>query len=1250
MNRPPHYVLRLMFFLTIGLATDIGLGQNSFVPSTSQDQGFRAFQQSGLRIAKRPQKSSNPERAENEPPGNGQRKPEPSSPVASKSETVTLSSIETELEKVNALPKSEAPIFGEIQSLYQKAKLQVTETNELRTSLAQFQNTIKSGPLQLERAKTLLNQTTSESTLSINRDTPVDQLPPLKELEAEKREREIQSKAINSKIESFSPVQRQTRVKSIQEQVVQAKSHLEEIELQLKTPSANDNEFFIRARRTQLLAESEMLRVKIEALEAESDSYDATVELPAVELEYHRRLASQLTKEIAVFDSAIHRLRQDKIDRLYTTAVATKGRVIQPLKKMAESNIRLTQRLRRAVQDIDKFSQQATRIKQETTRIAREQTTMESRIDVVGLNDSFARLLQRNRNHLIDAQHHQLPLDQLNREIADSQLTIFRWDDETELITDIANSATEIVATLKQQGFPRQQQENETSSYQDSFEQQAFSDAQLLLKRRATILAELKKIEEQRFQGLVEIQTAQMELESASNVYAELIDEHILWVRNAPSLGVSDFQDIGDASMRLASPENWQSVWENLRDSFNRRFPMTALLLVSSFALFLFRHRMVTELNRTGTLAIKRGCRTFRITIFAFIQTLFLALTKLSPLLVLGIVLTINVLGSQFSTSLGWALVNTFLITFPLELLSQSCRKNGLIHSHFNWSQGLRLLLKRNFDWMLPIAIPLLVVLLMLPMLGDESGDGQLNFNASAITNLINGGPIEPGIANATTNSTDTVSRNSFSQSENWNRLGRVLLLALLVIATTFSASVFHPKGALYTDGDSDSSNQPQFRLRYLSYLMAIAIPLVLGAITVFGYYYSAIRIGESIVKTIALAIVIVILYSGAMRFLLVRRRNLRYEQLLHQRNQARLAAEQKDAAAAAGAASEVIEIDLQNEPGLDITDVSRQARELTAVIFLVVAGGILLSIWQYLLPATKIMDDIQLWDVQLAGRTEFVTLRDVMFSGIMFLLTYFGVRNMPGMLELLLLQRLPLDAGARYAVTSIFRYILLVIGAILALGYLKIPWSNYSWLVAAISVGLGFGLQEIVANFVSGLILLLERPVRVGDVVTIDGTTGVVSRIQMRSTTVTNWDNQELVVPNKDLISGKLLNWTLSSVVNRLSLPFNVAYGSEPSFVRQIVLDAIASNRALLHEPKPMVTFEEFGDSSLNFTLRCCVSTIERRWQIVHELNTTIYNILKEHNIEIPFPQRDLHIIDPNPVLGRSPLEITDENSNKTD
>ena len=197
-----------------------------------------------------------------------------------------------------------------------------------------------------------------------------------------------------------------------------------------------------------------------------------------------------------------------------------------------------------------------------------------------------------------------------------------------------------------------------------------------------------------------------------------------------------------------------------------------------------------------------------------------------------------------------------------------------------------------------------------------------------------------------------------------------------------------------------------------------------------------------------------------------------------------------------------------------------------------------------------------------------------------------------------------------------------------IALSFLKIQWSQYGWLVAAVSVGLGFGLQEIVANFVSGLILLFERPVRVGDVVTIDGTTGVVTRIQMRATTVTNWDHQELIVPNKDVITGKLLNWTLSNPVNRLIISVGVAYGSDTNRVRDLLAKVVSEHPDVLKEPPPTVHFNEFGDSSLNFAVRCFLGSIEQRVPVRHELNTAIYKVLNENGIAIPFPQRDIHII----------------------
>ena len=235
------------------------------------------------------------------------------------------------------------------------------------------------------------------------------------------------------------------------------------------------------------------------------------------------------------------------------------------------------------------------------------------------------------------------------------------------------------------------------------------------------------------------------------------------------------------------------------------------------------------------------------------------------------------------------------------------------------------------------------------------------------------------------------------------------------------------------------------------------------------------------------------------------------------------------------------------------------------------------------------------------------VTLHDLLNFVFAVTVTVIAVKNLPGILELLLLQRLPMDSGARYAVATIVRYVLTVFGAIIAFSFLKVQWAQFSWLIAAISLGLGFGLQEIVANFVSGLILLLERPVRIGDVVTIEGTTGIVTKIQMRATTVTNFDQQELVVPNKNLITNSIFNWTLSNVLTRITLEFGVAYGTDPELVRETILEVIQSNREVLKDPAPSVTFHTFGDSSLNFAARCCISGPDKRLSTIHALQVAI-------------------------------------------
>jgi len=188
-------------------------------------------------------------------------------------------------------------------------------------------------------------------------------------------------------------------------------------------------------------------------------------------------------------------------------------------------------------------------------------------------------------------------------------------------------------------------------------------------------------------------------------------------------------------------------------------------------------------------------------------------------------------------------------------------------------------------------------------------------------------------------------------------------------------------------------------------------------------------------------------------------------------------------------------------------------------------------------------------------------------------------------------------------------------------------------WLVAALGVGIGFGLQEIVANFISGLIILFERPVRVGDIVTIGDTTGVVSKIEIRATTIRNWDKQELLVPNKEFITGRLLNWSLTDQLNRIVVTVGVAYGSDTRKAMAILAEAADENQHVIKDPEPIVTFEGFGDNSLTLVLRCYLDNLDYRLTVTTELHQTINDKLEAAGISIAFPQRDIHLRSAEPV-----------------
>jgi len=222
-------------------------------------------------------------------------------------------------------------------------------------------------------------------------------------------------------------------------------------------------------------------------------------------------------------------------------------------------------------------------------------------------------------------------------------------------------------------------------------------------------------------------------------------------------------------------------------------------------------------------------------------------------------------------------------------------------------------------------------------------------------------------------------------------------------------------------------------------------------------------------------------------------------------------------------------------------------------------------------------------------------------------------------------------NVAAQQTISTAVNYSLMALGIILALGFLGVNLTNLALIAGALGVGIGFGLQNVVNNFVSGLIILFERPIKVGDLLEIDGKWGEVKAIRVRSTVFETQDHCILIIPNSDLLSSKIQNWTHSGVRPfRLTLKVGVAYGSEVEKVLAVISQVCRDNSRVLLSLEPQIIFQAFGDSALEFVIRVHLRSPDDRDPATHELNRAIYQALQAAGIEIPFPQRDLHLKTP--------------------
>lgn len=445
------------------------------------------------------------------------------------------------------------------------------------------------------------------------------------------------------------------------------------------------------------------------------------------------------------------------------------------------------------------------------------------------------------------------------------------------------------------------------------------------------------------------------------------------------------------------------------------------------------------------------------------------------------------------------------------------------------------------------------------------------------------------------------------------------------IVALLFCIVIIAPR-FVRTEKSLNSSVTDQ-RDRTLLKIMRVLlqlVPVILIALVALGYYYTALNLVTHIINTYIAWVVWSLVRHTIYRGITVASRRLAYRRLQEKRQQ-----KQQDSSDTS--ASDDVVVITEQEEGLALNEVRSQLLRFADLFIWTALFAIFYYVWSDLVTVVSYLRDITLWQqtstTEAGVVTETISLFNLIVALIIVVITYILVRNIPGILEVLIFSRVKLSPGTPYTITKLLTYILVAVGGAWAFSTLGMSWSKLQWLFAALSVGLGFGVQEIFANFVSGIILLFERPIRVGDTVTINDVTGTVSKIRIRAITMIDPDRKEVIVPNKSFVTGQVTNWALSNTVTRLVVSVGVAYGSDLELVRRLLLQAAHEQPSVLKDPEPRVLFLTFGASTLDHELRVHVGQVSERNDTLDALNRRVNELFAENNIDIAFNQLDIFI-----------------------
>ncbi len=1081
---------------------------------------------------------------------------------------VTLDQLQAKRKAVESDQKLDEQLRAKVLDLYTKATEQLQAEQAFAAQLVQLREAVDAAPKKLEDFQRQLEAPMPEGEKPGRTTDLVQAQQKLIQLEEQLRQAEEKQASLKQQVETRT--RRRTEVPA---RLAAARAELARIDQQLAAgPAAETAAPLTEAQQALLLARKRALQAEIALLERELPAYDATAALLTAEHDLTVRRIATLKKTIGEWQERTTQLRRTEAENNVAEAEDLQRTVLPDVQPLATELVKLAKSLRpirSAIStEITETYAEIERAEREALRLRREFEEIQQRAEAAGFTNAVGMLLRKQRSALPDPDQ----LDRRIREVEDrlSQVHLDRiqYQKQRSELTDVES---QVDAWLRRVAAGVAPEDRDAIA----------AEARKVLLARSRYLDGVLRDLSSLLDRLATLDSTLRAMEAQTGEQSAFIAQHILWVRSTTPLSLETLDDIRRTVGWILSQLDplGRALYADMQ---RNRLPWGLVIAICAMLLGL-HHRLGKELRLAAQRASRRVTTSLEPTLRAVVITALLA--SVWPLLLwfLGWRLVSAVDAGAMGRAVGIACQKTAVLLLTMDLFRHVCRPSGLAIAHFSWPpvavEALRRALRLAVFGMVPMAF--------LVLFSEET---RIEAHRTS--------------------------------------LGRLALMTAMLLLSIAMHRLLRPTGKLVEDLHERHAAGWFFRTRKLWYGLGVGIPLVLAVLAGAGYLYTARQLAWRLIGTGWLILAVIFVASLFKRWQVLTYRAL----AMRQARERRAALHQEEARATEGDADPTVTALLEEAESLAESNVKLAKLQSVLSVLVVLLG--LGFIWSDVLPAFEFLGTVRLWESGIASEVidgvekyEWVTLKDALLAIGVFVITFVAARNVPGLIDFAVLQRLPFDAGLRYATSAVCRYGIVTLGVIMGFRLIGLGWANVQWLVAAMTVGLGFGLQEIFANFVSGLILLFERPIRVGDTVTVGGITGSVTRIRMRATTITDWDRKELVVPNREFVTGQLVNWTLTDVVLRVIINVGVAYGSDTRLATKLLYRVAEENPNVLSDPAVKVVFRSFGDSTLDFELRCFVSTPALWRTIPHELNMAIDDLFREHGIEIAFPQRDLHL-----------------------